>query len=126
MVTGVDWRNPFAARFREAMDDDFNTPMAFAVLHELRGEVNRTRSPELAGQLRALGATVGLLTQDAHAFVQGGAVAGDEAEIETLIQRRAEAKKARDFAEADRIRDEIKARGIVLEDGAGGTTWRRA
>ncbi|MDQ8021774.1 MAG: cysteine--tRNA ligase [Moraxellaceae bacterium] len=123
----IDWSLPQARAFRDAMDDDFHTAQAFAVLHELRGEVNRTRSPELAGLLRALGGTVGLLQQDAARFVQGGAVqGGDAAEIDALIAARVEAKKNRNFAEADRIRDEIKARGIVLEDSPQGTTWRRA
>jgi cysteinyl-tRNA synthetase len=123
----IDWAEPHAARFRQVMDDDFNTPMAFAVLHELRAEVNRTRSPELSGLLKALGNTLGLLTQDPARFVQGGeASADDAAEIDALITQRQEAKKARNFAESDRIRDELKARGIVLEDGAGGITWRRA
>lgn len=123
----VDWSNPHAARFRDAMDDDFNTPMAFAVLFELRNEIHRTRAPTLSTLLRALGGTLGFLQADPAAFVQGKPVAGDEsAEIDALIAARAAAKKARNFAEADRIRDEIKARGIILEDGAGGTTWRRA
>jgi cysteinyl-tRNA synthetase len=123
----IDWNSPYAQRFRDAMNDDFNTPMAFAVLHDLRGEVNRTRSPELAGLLRALGATVGLLGQDPASFVQGATgTADDAAEIDALIAQRNAAKQARNFAEADRIRDAIKARGIVLEDGAGGTSWRRA
>jgi len=122
----IDWNNSFAVRFREVMNDDFNTSMAFAVLHELRGEVNRTRSAELSGLLRALGATIGLLTQDPEHFVQGGASGDETAEIEALILQRNEAKKARNFAESDRIRDELKARNIVLEDGPGGTTWRKA
>ncbi|GAB2883065.1 cysteine--tRNA ligase [Uliginosibacterium flavum] len=123
----IDWNEPHAARFRDAMNDDFNTPMALAVLFELRNEINRTHSAELSGLLRALGGTLGFLQADPAAFVQGGA-AGDEeaAEIDALILARNEAKKARNFAEADRLRDEIKARGIILEDGASGTTWRRA
>jgi cysteinyl-tRNA synthetase len=125
--TPVDWTHPYAVRFREAMDDDFNTPMAFAVLFELRNEINRSHAAELSALMRALGASLGFLQADPAAFVQGKQAGGDEgAEIEALIAGRAEAKKARNFAEADRIRDEIKSRGIILEDGAGGTTWRRA
>lgn len=122
----LDWNDPHARRFHEAMSDDFNTPMAFAVLFELRNEINRTRDGRLAALLRALGGTLGFLQADPAAFVQGMAAADETAEIEALIAARAEAKKARNFAEADRIRDEIKARGIILEDGAGGTTWRKA
>lgn len=123
---GIDWAQPFAARFKAAMDDDFGTPQAVAVLHELRGEVNRSGSAELSGLLRALGGCLGLLQADPAAFVQGAAQGDDAAEIDALVAARNAAKKARDFAEADRLRDELKARGVLLEDGPQGTTWRRA
>jgi cysteinyl-tRNA synthetase len=122
----IDWEQPFAARFKAAMDDDFGTPLAVAVLHELRGEVNRSRSSELSGLLRALGGCLGLLQADPAAFVQGAAQGDDAADIDALVAARNAAKKARDFAEADRLRDALKARGVVLEDGPQGTTWRRA
>ena len=122
----IDWEQPFAARFKAAMDDDFGTPLAVAVLHELRGEVNRSRSGELSGLLRALGGCLGLLQADPAAFVQGAAQGDDAADIDALVAARNAAKKARDFAEADRLRDALKARGVVLEDGPQGTTWRRA
>ncbi|MDQ7989644.1 MAG: cysteine--tRNA ligase [Candidatus Dactylopiibacterium sp.] len=122
----IDWADPHARRFHDAMSDDFNTAMAFAVLFDLRGEIHRHRSPAHAALLRALGGTLGFLQADPAAFVQGAAQASEAAEIEALIAARVQAKKARDFAEADRIRDEIKARGVILEDGAGGTTWRKA
>ena len=73
----ADWSHPLAARFRDAMNDDFDTPVAFAVLHELRGEVNRTRSPALAGLLKALGGTIGFLQADPEAFLKGGVSTGD-------------------------------------------------
>ncbi|MBK9219020.1 MAG: Cysteine--tRNA ligase [Pseudomonadota bacterium] len=122
----IDWEQPFAARFKAAMDDDFGTPLAVAVLHELRGEVNRSRSGELSGLLRALGGCLGLLQADPAAFVQGAAQGDDAADIDALVAARNAAKKARDFAEADRLRDALKARGVALEDGPQGTTWRRA
>jgi len=122
----VDWSNPFCARFRDAMSDDFDTPIAFAVLHELRGEVNRTKSPELATQLKALGGTIGLLQADAETFLKGGAGQGGDIDVEAKIAERNAAKKAKNYALADAIRKEIEAAGIVLEDKPGGVTeWRR-
>jgi cysteinyl-tRNA synthetase len=118
----VDWSQPLAQRFRDAMNDDFDTPTAFAVLHELRGEVNRTKSPELAGLLKGLGATVGLLQKDPASFMQGGVTF----DVDGLIQERLDAKAAKNFTRADDIRKELEAAGIVLEDKPGGKTeWRR-
>lgn len=120
----LDWTNGYAKRFREAMEDDFNTPSAFAVLHELRGEINRQRSPQVAGLLKALGGTIGLFQAEPEAFVQGAATG--QLNVETLITERNAAKKAKDFARADAIRKELEAAGVVLEDKPGGVTeWRR-
>ncbi|MBK9956086.1 MAG: cysteine--tRNA ligase [Rhodocyclaceae bacterium] len=123
----VDWNEPHAQRFRAAMDNDFGTPEAVAVLFDLAGEVNRTGDATLATQLKALGGVLGLLQRNATEFLQAAPESGlaNEA-IDAMIVARAAAKKARNFAEADRIRDELKTAGIVLEDGPGGTTWRRA
>ncbi|GAB6047974.1 cysteine--tRNA ligase [Methyloparacoccus murrellii] len=125
-----------AERFQAAMDDDFNTAEAIAVLFEMARELNRLKADDteaarrLAARLKALAAVLGLLQSDPEAFLKGaGAAAGDglgDAEIEDLIQRRLDARQQRDWAEADRIRDLLKAGGVVLEDGPGGTTWRRA
>ena len=122
----------FVARFRQAMDDDFNTPEAYSVLFELAREVNRLKgegsalAAGLAGRLRELAGVLGLLGQDPEAFFQGNAGADDEvAEIEALIKARNDARAAKDWPAADAARNRLNELGIVLEDGAQGTTWRR-
>lgn len=122
----IDWAEPHAARFKAAMDEDFGTPEAVAVLFDLAGEVNRSKSPELAGLLKALGACLGLLQDDPQQFLQAGAAGVDAAAIEAQIAARAAAKAAKNWAEADRIRKELLEQGIVLKDSPTGTTWEAA
>ncbi len=123
--TPFDWANPFAMRFKAAMDEDFGTPEAMAVLFELAGEVNRTASAETAALLKGLGACLGLLQNEPGAYLQAGAGV-DEASIQALIAQRAQAKSAKDFSLADKIRTDLLARGIVLKDSPAGTTWEAA
>ncbi|HVS26837.1 MAG TPA: cysteine--tRNA ligase [Burkholderiales bacterium] len=142
----LDWQEPYAARFKEAMDDDFNTPEATAVLFDLANEVNKTQSPQKAGVLKALGGILGLLEREPQQYLQsapkatstivraigGGKVSGTAVKdyppesIEQLIAARAGARKAKNFAESDRIRKDLLEAGIVLEDKPDGKTeWRR-
>jgi cysteinyl-tRNA synthetase len=107
------------------MDMDFGTPEAIAVLFELASEVNRSASKELAGQLKGLGQCLGLLQNDPQQFLKAGARLDDNA-IAKRIEARQAAKAARDFAQADFIRQELLALGIVLKDSAQGTTWEVA
>jgi cysteinyl-tRNA synthetase len=136
-VDAIDWGDAYAARFRAAMDDDFNTPEAVAVLFDLANDVNRAANEGKVALLRALGGVLGLLQRDATEFLQRPQHAGVRSavgapdtyspeRIAALIQERAAAKKGRNYAEADRIRQELLGAGIVLEDGSQGTTWRRA
>ncbi len=122
----VDWNEAHAQRFKVAMDDDFNTPEAMAVLFDLANEVNKSASPQHAAQLKALGGVLGLLQRDPQDFLQGNSAGGmDEAKIMSQIAERVAAKLAKNYAESDRIRKDLLVAGIVLEDSAAGTTWRR-
>ncbi len=118
----IDWTNPYAKRFKAAMDEDFGTPEAVAVLFDLASEVNRSHTQQLAGLLKALGGCLGLLQGDPKAFLQAGASL-DESAIALMMAQRAAAKSGKNFVEADRIRQELRALGIVLKDSAQGTTW---
>ena len=133
----------FVSRFHAAMEDDFNTPEALAAMFDLAREINRVRADDeaaaagMGARMRELGGMLGILQDDAEAYLKEGGAAktlsarvdaslvysGEK--IEALIRQRAESRKARDFAEADRIRDDLKENGVVLEDGPHGTSWRR-
>ena len=118
----IDWTHSYAKRFKAAMDDDFGTPEAVAVLFDLAGEVNRTQSSALSALLRSLGGVLGLLQDNPKAFLQAGARLDDSA-IQAKIQQRADAKAARNFALADTIPNDLLALAIVLKDSANGTSW---
>lgn len=144
----LDWNDQYATRFKAAMNDDFNTPEALAVLFELAGDVNKSKDVMKASLLRRLGMTLGLLERNPEVFFKGPSTSVtlaiqnafhahtaenvslspgySENEIDTLIEERLSARKNKDFKRADDIREELKAAGIILEDGPQGTTWRRA
>ena len=119
--------NDYTRRFFAAMNDDFGTVEAVAVLFELALEVNKTGDAHLAGCLKTLAGIVGLLQREPAEFLQGGAASDGltNAEIDALIEQRKQARADKNWAESDRIRDVLNAENIILEDGAGGTTWRR-
>lgn len=134
---GIDWDSDFAKRFRDAMNDDFNTAGAVAVLFDMANQANREKSADLTAQMKALGGVLGLLQTDPQLYLRSStrylkdAVQSDSqlsnADIDALVAQRQTAKDNRDFAAADAIRDQLKAQGIELEDKAGGLTqWRRA
>jgi cysteinyl-tRNA synthetase len=127
----IDWNNPYAQKFNLAMDDDFNTPDAIAILFELAGDINKTGSRENAGLLKTLGSLLGLLQQNPQDYLQNtagfkAADALDHDQIEQLIQERINARKEGRYSDADAIRKNLQAQGIILEDSSQGTTWRRA
>ena len=127
-LTAVDWTHPMAMRFKAAMDEDFNTPMAVAVLFELAGEVNRSACQVSAALLRGLGGVLGLLQQLPQAFLQSGGSLGAQLTpqaIEARIAQRVQAKLDKDFALADGIRKALADEGVLLNDGPQGTTWVR-
>ena len=130
----ADIDNEYKNRFEQAMDDDFNTPVALSVLFDLARELNREKGKSngnermLAGSLKSLANILGILQDDPDSFLQGGGSVDNglsEETIAQLIQARIDAKKNKDWATADRIRDELKEQGIALEDVQGGTNWRR-
>lgn len=131
-ILNIDWTDPHAARFKAAMDEDFSTPEAVAVLFDLAAEINREKnvgkSREKALLLKTLGACLNILQGHAADYLQAGAgkSAFDATAIEAKIQERAQAKAAKNWAEADRIRQELLQAGIVLKDSASGTTWEAA
>jgi cysteinyl-tRNA synthetase len=128
-IAAIDWNESHARRFSDAMNDDFNTPDAIAVLFDLANEANRTGSPGDIALMKALGGVLGLLQQDSRQYFQDAAIAGDSTftteRIEQMIQLRLAARTNRNYSEADRIREELMNAGVVLEDGPQGTTWRR-
>jgi len=115
-----------------ALEDDINTPQALTVLHALLGDLNKAETPEEKARLKGLlldgAAVMGLLQQNPEDWFRWHPASGDglsDADIEALIERRADARKNKDFAEADRVRDELAENGVILEDKPGGTIWRR-
>ena len=125
--TKLDWSNAYAQKFRVAMEDDFDTFAAFAVLHEIRRELNRSKSAETAGILKVLGGTLGFFQEPPVVFVQGAATSDSaQMDVDALVAERNQSKKSKDFARADAIRKQLDDAGIVLEDKPGGVTeWRR-
>ncbi|MFD0965885.1 cysteine--tRNA ligase [Seminibacterium arietis] len=121
----------YVEAFGQAMDDDFNTPNAISVLFEMAREINKLKledkilADQLAARLRQLAAILGLLQQDPQSFLQAGSANDEVEKIEALIKQRNNARAIKDWATADSARNKLTAMGIILEDGANGTTWRK-
>lgn len=134
-VDGGDIDTGYVTRFKDAMDDDFNTSKAIAVLHELAHALNRTEDKQsgnainLAATLKHLGGVMGLLQDNPAVFLQSGKKSPDDGlsteEIDALVEERTAAKQVKNYARADEIRDLLSQQGIILEDSSQGTTWRR-
>lgn len=129
-VATIDWNYSYAQKFKQAMDDDFNTPDAIAVLFDLASDINKTGSKEHAGLLKALGGLLGLLQQNSQEYLQNKTATNElnasvHDEIEQLIQERISARKEGRYSDADGIRKQLQQQGIILEDNSQGTTWRR-
>ena len=130
-ISEIDWDNPYAQSFSIAMNDDFNTPEAIAILFNLSSEINKSQKLQDANLLKSLASILGLLQQEPQKYLQQSLVVSDKeerfsgSEINLLINQRLEAKKNRDFGQADQIRSLLAEAGIILEDSPQGTTWRR-
>jgi cysteinyl-tRNA synthetase len=123
----IEWSHPLASKFREALDDDFNTPEAISVLFDLASELNRGGGVEVARLLKGLSGILGLLERDPSAFLQSSVASRlSKVDIENMINNRNEARANKNFAKADQIRKDLLDGGVILEDSAGETTWRRS
>jgi cysteinyl-tRNA synthetase len=123
----IDWSHSLASKFKEALDDDFNTPEAISVLFDLASELNRSGNLKVAQLLKGLSGILGLLERDPSAFLQSSVASKlSEVDIESMINQRNEARTNKNFAKADQLRKDLLDAGVVLEDSAGKTTWRRS
>jgi cysteinyl-tRNA synthetase len=123
----IDWSHSLASKFKEALDDDFNTPEAISVLFDLASELNRSGNLKVAQLLKGLSGILGLLERDPSEFLQSSVASKlSEVDIESMIIQRNEARANKNFAKADQLRKDLLDAGVVLEDSAGKTTWRRS
>ncbi len=124
LISKIDWNQPYANKFKQALDDDFNSSEAISILFELANEINKTNSSELLILLKSLAQILGLLSKDPEHFLQGNN-SKDDVDIELMIKKRNDAKKNKNFQEADDIRANLLEKGILLEDTPEGTIWRK-
>jgi cysteinyl-tRNA synthetase len=124
LISKIDWNQPYANNFKQALDDDFNSSEAISILFELANEINKTNSSELLILLKSLAQILGLLSKDPEHFLQGNN-SKDDIDIELMIKKRNDAKKNKNFQEADEIRANLLEKGILLEDTPEGTIWRK-